>query len=453
MIPVIAIFDIGKTNKKCFLFNEAYTVVWERTIQFAETADEEGFPCDAIQQIEQWMQRIIQEVFALKEYMVKAINFSAYGASFVYINEDGERVGGLSNYIKPYPSELQKKLFDDFGGEETVSLATASPVLGSLNSGMQLYRMKQEKPEIFQSIQYALHLPQYISYLISGKACSEITSIGCHTALWDFAKKQYHEWVYAEELDAKFSSLLRSDAVFEIIIDNHQLKAGIGLHDSSSALIPYLTCFSESFVLISTGTWCISLNPFNNEPLTPEELRQDCLCYLSYQRRPVKAARLFAGNEHEQYIQKMSSHFSVPIDTFKKIIFQTNLWLKIIEEQSAKTNTQAQSFEKRKLTDFVSYEEAYHQFIYTIIQQQKKSTSLVLSQHPPNQIFVDGGFANNPVFMQMLANVFPEYKVYAATVSQASALGAALVIHREWNTQRIPENLIALKYYSPVNNT
>ncbi len=453
MIPVIAIFDIGKTNKKCFLFNEAYTVVWETTIQFAETTDEEGFPCDAIQQIEQWMQRTIQEVFALKEYIVKAINFSAYGASLVYINEDGERVGVLSNYTKPYPSGLQKKLFDDFGGEENVSLATASPILGSLNSGMQLYRIKQEKPDSFQAIQYAMHLPQYISYLITGKTCNEITSIGCHTSLWDFAKKQYHEWVYAEELDEKFPSLLRSDAVFEISIDNHQVKAGIGLHDSSSALIPYLACFSEPFVLISTGTWCISLNPFNNEPLTPEELRQDCLCYLSYQRRPVKAARLFTGNEHEQYIQKIASHFSVPVDAYKKIIFQTNLWLKIIEEQSAKTNTQAQSFEKRKLTDFVSYEEAYHQFIYTIIQQQKKSTSLVLSQHPPNQIFVDGGFANNPVFMQMLANVFPEYKVYAATVSQASALGTALVIHREWNTQRIPENLVALKYYSPVNNT
>ena len=57
---------------------------------------------------------------------------------------------------------------------------------------------------------------------------------------------------------------------------------GIGLHDSSAALIPYLMNFKEPFVLISTGTWCISLNPFNEAPLTKEELKSDCLSYMSY---------------------------------------------------------------------------------------------------------------------------------------------------------------------------
>ena len=38
---------------------------------------------------------------------------------------------------------------------------TASPLLGSLNSGLQLYRLKKEQPEVFQKIHHALHLPQY----------------------------------------------------------------------------------------------------------------------------------------------------------------------------------------------------------------------------------------------------------------------------------------------------
>ena len=79
------------------------------------------------------------------------------------------------------------------------------------------------------------------------------------------------------------------------------------MHDSSAALIPYLACFDEPFLLISTGTWCISLNPFNHEPLTAEELQQDCLCYLSYEGKPVKAARYFGGNEHEQTVKKIAS--------------------------------------------------------------------------------------------------------------------------------------------------
>ncbi|WP_246229511.1 hypothetical protein [Mucilaginibacter humi] len=30
-IPVIAVFDVGKTNKKLFLFDESYNIVFERS--------------------------------------------------------------------------------------------------------------------------------------------------------------------------------------------------------------------------------------------------------------------------------------------------------------------------------------------------------------------------------------------------------------------------------------
>ena len=41
---VVAIFDIGKTNKKVFLFNENYQIVWEKSAILTETVDEDGFP-------------------------------------------------------------------------------------------------------------------------------------------------------------------------------------------------------------------------------------------------------------------------------------------------------------------------------------------------------------------------------------------------------------------------
>jgi len=41
-IPVIAVFDVGKTNKKLFLFDENYKIVFERTARFLETHDEDG---------------------------------------------------------------------------------------------------------------------------------------------------------------------------------------------------------------------------------------------------------------------------------------------------------------------------------------------------------------------------------------------------------------------------
>jgi sugar (pentulose or hexulose) kinase len=45
---VIAIFDIGKTNKKLFLFDEQYKLVYEQSQNFEETKDEDGFPCEDV---------------------------------------------------------------------------------------------------------------------------------------------------------------------------------------------------------------------------------------------------------------------------------------------------------------------------------------------------------------------------------------------------------------------
>ena len=47
-IPSIAIYDVGKTNKKLILFDEQYTVVYEESIQLAETKDEDGFSCEDV---------------------------------------------------------------------------------------------------------------------------------------------------------------------------------------------------------------------------------------------------------------------------------------------------------------------------------------------------------------------------------------------------------------------
>ena len=87
------------------------------------------------------------------------------------------------------------------------------------------------------------------------------------------------------------------------------------------------------------------------------------------------------------------------------------------------------------------------QVIFNIIQQQVTSTNLVLHNADVDQIFVDGGFSNNPVFMHLLAAAYPNKKVFAATLSQASSLGAAMAIHSHWNTQPIPNQLIQLKQY------
>ena len=379
------------------------------------------------------------------------MNFSGYGASFVYLNEKRDVLLPLYNYLKPYPESLRHQFYESYGGENLLARETASPVLGNLNSGLQLYRLKYEKAEEFSKIRHALHLPQYLSYLLSSKLTSDITSIGCHTHLWNFEKNKYHSWVGQEGILSKLAPLSDCDTVFGY--GSEEIPVGIGLHDSSAALIPYLSSFQQPFILLSTGTWCISLNPFNYITLTDFELKHDCLCYLSYRGNPVKASRLFAGHEHELQTKKLSAHFLKSQDYYTTIPCDQGLLRNLKKDSGFQAKTgpavilQPSAFEKRKLDEFRDYEEAYHQLIADIIVQQIQSTQLVLYGTSVKRIFVDGGFSKNPLYMYLLAEALPGMEVYAASVPQASALGAAMAIHKHWNRKPFPSDIIELKRY------
>jgi hypothetical protein len=230
--------------------------------------------------------------------------------------------------------------------------------------------------------------------------------------------------------------------------------AGIGLHDSSAAMIPYLESFREPFVLISTGTWCISMNPFNQSPLTIAELQKDCLRYISYQGRPVKASRIFAGHEHELQVKKLAAHFNKPHNYYTRFSFDPTLVLSLrssgqsTPQKAVNTPVSSSFFAERQLADFSSYEAAYHQLLMDIMEQQIASTRLVLEGKDTRRIFVDGGFGKNPVYMHLLAAAFPRTEVFAASISQATALGAALAVHSHWNANPLPSDIIELKYFS-----
>jgi len=453
-IPVIAVFDVGKTNKKIFFFDEQYKIVLERTAQFDETLDEDGDPCEDIHLLTTWIKSTIAEITALERYEIKGINFSAYGATFVHLDEEGNPLTPIYNYLKPYPEYLQQQFNATYGDELQFSKETASPILGNLNSGMQLYRLKYEQPEIFERIKVSLHFPQYLSFLISGKVYTDMTSIGCHTGLWNFQENAYHRWVREEGIEEKLAPVYPSDAAFEVDLNGRLCAAGIGLHDSSSALIPFLASFHEPFMLLSTGTWCVSLNPFNDSPLSEMELKKDCLSYISYKGRPVKASRLFAGSEHGHQAKRIADHFSEQADFYKHLKYNAEV-IRHIQQRHGAVNTTTQSgdlvasgFELRNLAEFVSAEEAYHQLIMDLVRLQTQVSMLVLKGTDVKRIFVDGGFSKNPIYMQLLASAFPEMEVFAASVAQATSIGAALAIHKHWNSQALPTNIIDLKFYS-----
>jgi L-fuculokinase len=451
-IKVIAIFDIGKTNKKVFLWNESYQIVFERQQNFTEIPDEHGFSGEDLPAVRSWMIQTFAEINSLPEYEICALNFSGYGASVVFVDEKGHSVSPLYNYLKAFPEGLFP--YQNYGGEEEFARATASPILGNLNSGLQAFRVSQVSSEVWGKTRWVMHWPNFLSSIFTGKFASEITSIGCHTALWDFDKKTYHDWVTDFGLKDKLPEIAPSNTTY--LNQESNIPVGLGLHDSSSALVPYLRVMKTPFLLLSTGTWCIAMNPFDEQALTTIELKNDVLCFLQGNGKPVKAARLFAGNTHEIQVKRLQGHFNASSNFYKSIEFKS-IYIRLLDEQMKNIPSVDQAnmeyllecnYNTRDLNIFPSYELAYVQLMVDLMCQQIYSLRLLVKDNTPvSRILVDGGFSKNPLYMNFLVHAFPTFEIYGAEVAQASSLGAALIMHETWNTHEIPSDLIKIKKF------
>ncbi|WP_423127740.1 FGGY-family carbohydrate kinase [Gaoshiqia sp. Z1-71] len=435
MKQVIAVFDIGKTNKKLLLFDENLQMVFQQEQKFPVITDDDGFECDDIDLITCWMKDELSRLAVSGEYNLVAVNFSTYGASLMFLDEQGNRLTPVYNYLKPVAGQIANSLFDAYGGQDEFCRKTASPALGLLlNSGIQILWLKQEKQEIFSNVKSILHFPQYLSYSLCKQIVAEPTSIGCHTFLWDFDQMNYHRWL--SDKGISLPQPVTNNVVFQAKLVEKSVLTGTGMHDSSASLVPYLKGSREKFILVSTGTWCISMNPFNSEPLTAEQLKQDCLCYLSPEMQQVKSSRLFMGHFHEVWAEKLAEHFQVETGRFKTVIFSEELVNAAIQKNHGEAvffPGGKESFEEGlksvRLAAFNSYEEAYTKLVIELTNLCIQAIKLVIPRNDETKnIYISGGFARNELFIRLLAKHFTGKKVYTSEVDNASALGAALVI-------------------------
>ena len=143
LLPAIAIFDIGKTNKKFFVLDEQYKIIFEESVQLSETKDEDGFACEDVHLLTAWVNELLVKIKGLQDVFISAINFSTYGASFVHVDSEGKPIAPLYSYLKPFPEKLKADFYNKYGGESVFSQTTASPVLGSLNQHGYYYSIQK----------------------------------------------------------------------------------------------------------------------------------------------------------------------------------------------------------------------------------------------------------------------------------------------------------------------
>lgn len=432
-MKVTAVFDIGRTNKKYILFDENYQIVEEFSENLPETVDEDGFPTEDIVLLTDWILSRWEELKNNPNYDIKAVNAAAYGASWVHLGEDNKPVAPLYSYLKPFPEHLLEQFYTAYGDPKRFALQTGSPSMGMLNSGMQLYWLKYAKPDVYSKITSSIHLPQYVLFLLTGRKVSDYTSIGCHTALWNFEMWDYHDWVKKEEIYKKLPPVLASSS-FIYRIGDKGIQSGFGLHDSSSALIPYRMALKNTFVLLSTGTWCINFNIFTSKPLTYYQLERDCLNYLTPEGSGVTTSRLFMGREHDYQAARIAEYFKVDADFYKKVVFEESYLTADTPPFYTACMTGNGPFPEAskhewQIDAFASAESAYHHLIKGLTNLLTVSLDLI-SIHEVESIYVDGGFAKNKIFMRLLARAFPKHKVFTTELPYATSLGAALHVTR-----------------------
>lgn len=452
MKKVTAIFDIGKTNKKFFLFDVDYQEVYREYTTFDTIVDEDGHPTEDLKSLQNWLKNVFDRILKSEKYNITAINFSTYGASLVHLDEQGEVVTPLYNYTKPLDKKVIDSFFEKYGPEDKISVTTGSSNDGMLNSGMQLYWLKHTKPAVFKKIKYSLHLPQYISYIFTGIPISEYTSIGCHTSLWDFSKKDYHDWVYAEEFHKILPPIVSTETSINLNYNGKRIKIGVGIHDSSAALLPYVRSIKKKFILVSTGTWSIALNPFSEKLLTKEDIDNNCINYMRINGKPVKSARLFLGNEYTLQVKEMAEFFGVNEDYHKSVKFNNDTYFEIVKDMDPifkwKGFTTKQMPKKTNIY-YDNFEHAYHHLMTELVLLQVESIKIAAGDEPIEKLYIDGGFSDNDVYIKLLSHYLRNMELRTTDSSLGSALGAAIAISDSKLNSKFLKKNYSLKKHVP----
>jgi len=449
----IAVFDIGKTNKKLIIFDSELNILNTEKTNIEEY-EVEQIKYDDLYSIEKWFLEHLKKKSSL--FNIKVISVSAHGATFTCIDDKGE----LSIPEISYTTDPGKKFHDEFykvfGSKTELQQITGTPDFNLLiNVAKGIWFVKRKYNNKFKKTKHILLLPQYFCYKLTGKVVADPTYIGCHTYLWNFRKKDWSE--VADKLGIRKLLPTQIKNPWEILgkITNEVAeRTGLGkdtlvtsgIHDSNASLLPHLITTKEDFVLNSTGTWCVIMHEQEEVHFNEEELGKVVFFNLSPFSKPVKTSIFMGGIEFEAYDQILKeihgsevSHDFDP-DRYAKIISEKDLFILPsvtpgigqFPESKARIIDHGQIYDFEKIRKNKSYPAffknsatAYAVLNLSLAIQTKISLdrSDMCNGMP---LFIEGGFSNNEAYNILISAFYPESDIYLTNLNEATAYGAAL---------------------------
>ena len=419
---LVAVFDIGKTNKKFAVYGRDLKVVGSETVRIGEKTVG-GILCDDAETLVAWVRAKLAEWRG----KLSAVAVTTHGATLALLDAEGNLAMPVVSYNHEVGEEVKRAFFEEFGSPEELYERTGTPPLGQLlNAGIQLFWIRREFPERYARARRVLFLPQYVVYSFSKLEAAEVTSLGCHTYLWDLVKGGWSSVAEGLEVPPR-SPGVRS--VWERLGEVDGVVVTPGIHDSNAALLPYLVRERGNFVLASTGTWCVLMYP--GAPFSPsrEDAYRDVLYYVDAYGRPVKAARFKCGHEFEHYVGLLRSAFGGdPL----ALGLDRRLAAEVLKEGEAffvPTLTpgtgQFPRSRGRVVGRLPDLARAYYYLNLSLAVQTWYALKL-LTGGGRVRVYVQGGFAKNDVYLAYLATLARWAEVIKGEYPEATSLGAAL---------------------------
>lgn len=292
------VLDIGKTRSKLLVLDRSGQVMAEA--DHASGTLRDG-PWDALDVpgIEAWLCEALPALGPLRAHLSRAV-VTAHGAAFAAVDDTG-----LCWPVPDYEFEGFDQRPAGWADEVGDFSETNSPDLPrGLNAATQFDWLERHAPGTFargRLLPYA----QYWAWWLCGVAASEVSSLGCHTHLWDPGLGAPSALARRRGWAARLAPVHRAWEALGLVRPALASRLGlppglrvhVGAHDSNACLARHMRSHPR-MTLVTTGTWIVVMAP--GAPPRRLQAELDLLCNVSVRQERVPTGRFMGGRELEK---------------------------------------------------------------------------------------------------------------------------------------------------------
>ncbi len=424
------VIDLGKTLSKVSLWDAGGQML-DRQVRANVPLDVGGLLRLDATAIGQWLIETLKRYSGMPVSRIVPVGHGAGVCALV----DGALAFAPLDYEQPVPDGVMAA----YRAQRDSFALTGSPALpDGLNIGSQLFWLDRLYPEIMPQ---ATLLPwaQYWAWFLTGKAVSEVTSLGCHSDLWCPQTADFSPMAKRQGWASRFAPLRRAgDSVGTLLAEiaaETGLSPGVevlaGLHDSNAALLAargFAEIAQNEATVLSTGTWFIGMR-LPAEPVDTTSLPEarDCLVNVDVHGRAVPSARFMGGREIETLIEIDTRRVDIKPDqpallaAVPEVLARPRMILPTLMQGFGPYPQGCFSWINRP-DDW--YERRAAACIYAALVAD---TALDLIG-AKDRLLVEGRFAEAEVFVRALAALRPDTAVFTANAHNDVSFGALRLI-------------------------